>query len=42
MYGEYDVQTTDGVIHVLQNLNNRTAYLESMINGQILMPCFNI
>ena len=23
-----------GVIHVLQNLNNRTAYLESMINGQ--------
>ena len=34
MYGEYDVQTTDGVIHVLQNLNNRTAYLESMINGQ--------
>ena len=22
MYGEYDVQTTDGVIHVLQNLNN--------------------
>ena len=34
MYGEYDVQTTDGVIHVLQNLNNRTAYLESTINGQ--------
>ena len=34
MYGEYDVQTTDGVIHVLQNLHNRTAYLESMINGQ--------
>ena len=34
MYGEYDVQTTDEVIHVLQNLNNRTAYLESMINGQ--------
>ena len=34
MYGEYDVQSSDGVIHVLQNLNNRTAYLESMINGQ--------
>ena len=34
MYGEYDVQSTDGVIHVLQNLNNRTGYLESMINGQ--------
>ena len=34
MHGEYDVQTTDGVIHVSQNLNNRTAYLESMINGQ--------
>ena len=31
MYGEYDVQTTDGVIHELQNLNNRTAYLESRV-----------
>ena len=23
MYGEYDVQTTDGVIHVLKNLNKK-------------------
>ena len=47
MYGQYDVQTTDGVIHVLQNFNKRTAYLKNMINGQninamLLMLSFNI
>ena len=33
MYGKYDVQSTDGLIHVLKNLHNRTVYLENMING---------
>ena len=34
MYGEYDVQSTDGLIKVLKNLNNRTVFLEKMISGQ--------
>ena len=33
MYGEYDVQSTDGLIKALKNLNNRTVYLERMLNG---------
>ena len=33
MYGEYDVQSTDGLIKALKNLNNRTVYLEKMLNG---------
>ena len=34
MYGEYDVQSTDGLIKVLKNLNNRTVFLEKMLTGQ--------
>ena len=33
MYGEYDVQSTDGLINALKNLNNRTVYMERMLNG---------
>ena len=33
MYGEYDVQDTDGLINALKNLNNRTVYMERMLNG---------
>ena len=33
MYEEYDVQSTDGLILALKNLNNRTVYLEKMLNG---------
>ena len=33
MYGEYDVQSTDGLIKVLKNLNNRTVFLEKMLTG---------
>ena len=34
MYGEYDVQSTDGLIKLLSNLNNRTVTLEDMLNGK--------
>ena len=35
MYGNYNIQTTDGLIKLLGNLNNRTAFLEEMLNGKI-------
>ena len=35
MYGDYNIQTTDGIIKLLGNLNNRTAFLEEMLNGKI-------
>ena len=34
MFGDYDVQTTDGMIKLLKNLNNRTANLEHMLSGK--------
>ena len=34
MYGDYEVQTTDGMIKLLRNLNNRTANLERMLSGK--------
>ena len=34
MYGDYDVQSTDGMIRLLRNLNDRTANLEDMLNGK--------
>ena len=34
MFGEYDIQTTDGMIKLLGNLNNRTQYLENIITGK--------
>ena len=34
MYGEYDVQSTDGLIKLLSNLNNRSVTLEDMLNGK--------
>ena len=34
MFGDYEIQTTDGMIKLLGNLNNRTLYLERMITGQ--------
>ena len=34
MYGEYEVQSTDGLIKLLSNLNNRTVSLENMLNGK--------
>ena len=33
MYGDYDVQSTDGMIRLLRNLNDRTTNLEDMLNG---------
>ena len=35
MYGEYNVRSTDGIIRVLSNLTNRTAFLENMLNGKV-------
>ena len=35
MYGNYNIQTTDGIIKLRGNLNNRTAFLEEMLNGKI-------
>ena len=35
MYGEYEVQSTDGMIKLLSNLNNRTVSLEDMLNGKL-------
>ena len=37
MFGDYDIQTTDGVIRLLSNLNNRTQYLEKNYHRQ--RPC---
>ena len=34
MYGDYDVQSTDGMIRLLRNLNDRTTNLEDMLNGK--------
>ena len=34
MFGNYDIQTTDGMIKLLGNLNNRTQYLENVITGK--------
>ena len=34
MYGDYEVQTTDGMIKLLSNLNDRTANLERMLSGK--------
>ena len=34
MFGDYDIQTTDGMIKLLGNLNNRTQYLENVITGK--------
>ena len=34
MFGDYEIQTTDGMIKLLGNLNNRTLYLERVITGQ--------
>ena len=34
MYGNYDVQSTDGMIRLLRNLNGRTTNLEDMLNGK--------
>ena len=33
-HGEYDVQSTDGLIKLLSNFNNRTVTLENMLNGK--------
>ena len=35
MYGEYNVRSTDGIIRMLSNLTNRTAFLENMLNGKV-------
>ena len=35
MYGDYNVQSTDGIIKMPSNLNNRTAFLENMLNGKV-------
>ena len=34
MFGDYEVQTTDGMIKLLRNLNNRTVNLEDMLSGK--------
>ena len=34
MFGDYEIQTTDGMIKLLGNLNNRTLYLERIITSQ--------
>ena len=34
MYGDYDVQSTDGMIRLLKHLNGRTTNLEDMLNGR--------
>ena len=34
MFGDYEIQTTDGMIRLLGNLNNRTQYLEQIITGK--------
>ena len=34
MFGDYEIQTTDGMIRFLGNLNNRTQYLERIITGE--------
>ena len=36
MYGDYEVQTTDGMIKLLRNLNNRTVNLEKVLSGKDL------
>ena len=35
MYGDYNVRRTDGIIKMLSNLTNRTAFLENMLNGKV-------
>ena len=34
MFGDYEIQTTDGMIRLPGNLNNRTQYLEKIITGK--------
>ena len=34
MFGDYEILTTDGMIRLLGNLNNRTQYLEKIIIGK--------
>ena len=34
MFGDYEIQTTDGMIRLLGNLTNRTQYLERIITGK--------
>ena len=34
IFGDYEIQTTDGMIRLLGNLNNRTQYLERIITGK--------
>ena len=34
MFGDYEIQTTDDMIRLLGNLNNRTQYLEKIITGK--------
>ena len=34
MFGDYEIQTTDGMIRLLGNLNKRTQYLEKIITGK--------
>ena len=34
MFGDYEIQTTDGMFRLLGNLNNRTQYLEKIITGK--------
>ena len=35
MYGDYNVRSNDGIIKMLSNLTNRTAFLENMLNGKV-------
>ena len=41
MFGDYEIQTTDGMIRLLGNLNNRTQYLEKIITGKDLTTARN-
>ena len=41
MFGDYEIQTTDGMIRLLGNLNNRTQYLERIITGKDLTAARN-
>ena len=34
MFGDYEIQTTDGMIKLLRNLNNRTVNLDDVISGK--------
>ena len=35
MHGDYNVRSTDGIIKMLSNLTNRTAFLENTLNGKV-------